>query len=233
MINATREQPNARNRQMTEGDKSMYIAQRILTIMHSALKSYGPSKIKRLLWDKEYSGDKWNFADNTVGDCVYSHLERHAANGSILDLGCGTGNTSTELAANVYRTYVGVDISEVCLSKATKRTEESGRADKNQFVRGDFLSYAPTQQFDVILFRESMYHVPLGKIKSTLDHYSRYLRDGGVFIVRMGTLGSNGEPKSRPTAMIGVIEAEFDVVEKCQYEESGATVIVFRPRRPS
>ena len=125
-----------------------------------------------------------------------AHLERHVANGSILDLGCGTGNTATELAGNAYRTYVGVDISEVCLSKAARRTQESGRADKNHFVPADFLSYVPTQQFDVILFRESMYHVPLGKIKSTLDRYSKYLRDGGVFVVRMGTLGSNGKSKS-------------------------------------
>jgi 2-polyprenyl-3-methyl-5-hydroxy-6-metoxy-1,4-benzoquinol methylase len=208
----------------------MYIMQRIQTLMQSALKSYGPAKLKQLLWDKEYSTEKWNFADNTVGDCVYSHLERHAANGSILDLGCGTGNTANELTANSYRSYLGVDISEVCLNKAMKRTQENGRQDKSDFVQSDILNYAPSQQFDVILFRESMYHVPMAKIKSTLDRYAEYLRNNGVFIVRMGTIGADGMPKSRPTAMIGVIEAEFDIVEKRNYKESGATVIVFRPR---
>jgi SAM-dependent methyltransferase len=208
----------------------MFIPQRIITFVQSALKSYGPSKIKEVLWDKEYSGNKWNFAYDTVGDCVYNHLEKYVAGGSILDLGCGTGNTATELAANKYQTYVGVDISEVCLSKAAKRTQETGRADKNQFVRGDFLSYIPNQLFDVILFRESMYHVPLGKIKPTLDRYSKYLKEGGVFIVRMGTLGSDGKTKSRPTAMINVIETESDVLEKRRYEECEATVIVFRPK---
>ena len=207
----------------------MYIAQRILRFMQSALKSYGPSNIKRFLWNKEYSGDKWNFAANSLGDCVYLHLEKHAANGSILDLGCGTGNTANELAANAYRYYLGVDISEACLDKATKRTRECGRAEKNQFVSGDFISYAPNQQFDVILFRESMYHIPLGKIKSTLDHYTRYLKGSGVFIVRLATW-EEGKAKSRPTAMIGIIEREFDVVENCFYKESGATVIVFRPK---
>jgi SAM-dependent methyltransferase len=208
----------------------MYIAHRILGFAQSALKSYGPSGIKRFLWNKEYSSDKWNFADNTVGDCVYPHLERYAARGSILDLGCGTGNTATELAENTYQIYTGVDISEVCLNKAMRRTQESGRAAKNHFVCGDILSYVPEQQFDVILFRESMYHVPLGKITSTIAHYSKYLRDGGVFIVRLKTCGSDGKPASRPTAMIDVIAAEFDVVENCQYRESGSTVIVFRPK---
>jgi 2-polyprenyl-3-methyl-5-hydroxy-6-metoxy-1,4-benzoquinol methylase len=205
------------------------IVQRTLTRIQSALKSYGPSGIKRFLWNREYSGDKWNFADNTAGDCVYSHLEKYAANGSILDLGCGSGNTGNELAAHAYRKYVGVDISETCLTKAIKRSKENGRAEKNQFVSGDFLSYVPNQQFDVILFRESMYHVPMAKITSTIDHYSRYLKEGGVFIVRMGTSSRDGKTAPRPTAMIRLIEEECNVLEKCQYAESGATVIVFRP----
>lgn len=198
--------------------------------MQSALKSYGPSAIKRLLWNKEYSGDKWNFADNTLGDCVYSHLERHAAGGSILDLGCGAGNTATEVAMNAYRIYVGVDISETCLSKARRRSNECGRGEKNHFACGDFLNHEPDQPFDVILFRESMYHVPPGKIPSTLDHYSKYLKAGGVFIVRMATSSLDGKPIARPTAMIDIIKKECDVIENSYYRESGATVIVFRPK---
>ena len=200
--------------------------------MRGLLKRYGPSRIKMVLWDKEFSGTHWDFIDNTVGDCVYPHLEKHSKNGSILDLGCGPGNTANELAATAYKAYVGVDISEAALVKATRRTKENGRADKNCFVCSDFINYVPTQQFDVILFRESMYHVPLGKVKAMLDHYSRYLRDGGVFIVRMNTSNGNGSPKHRLTAAVGVMETEFDVVEKRQYGESGPTVIVFRPSTP-
>jgi SAM-dependent methyltransferase len=209
----------------------MYTAQRTITIIRAFLKSYGPSRIKMLLWDEEFSGSKWNFIDNTIGDCVYPLLEKHAANKSILDLGCGPGNTANELAPDGYRTYVGVDISEAALGKAAMRTEENGRSDKNRFERADFLSYVPTQQFDVILFRESMYHVPLGKTKAILDRYSTYLTGEGVFIVRMYACNQDGKIKQRPKAMFDVIEAEFDVVEKCHYSEAGATVIVFRPRR--
>jgi len=183
-----------------------------------------------LLWDQEFSGSHWDFIDNTAGDCVYPHLEKYLKDGSILDLGCGPGNTANELTVTAYRTYVGVDISEAALAKATRRTEENGRADKNRFVCADFVSYVPTQQFDVILFRESMYHVPTGKVKATFDHYSKYLKDGGVFIVRMNTSDGKGGRKYRLTAMVDVMEADFDVVEKRQYSESGPTVIVFRPK---
>lgn len=205
---------------------------RSLQFVRGFLLSYGPQGYKKRVWDKEYTQNKWHFADNTIGDCVYAHLERHAANGSILDLGCGSGNTATEMAASVYQTYVGVDISEAALSKATMRSKESGRQDKNRFVCSDFLAYVPTQQFDVILFRESMYHVPMHKVKAVLDYYAKYLKPSGVLIVRLFAASrETTESKYRPTAMLGIMEAEFTVVEKRQYEEAGRpTVIVLRPK---
>lgn len=148
-----------------------------------------------------------------------------------MDLGCGPGNTANELAP-IYRNYVGMDISEEALAKARRRSEQDGRSGKNSFERGDFLSDVPAGKFDVILFRESMYHVPLGKVRRVLDRFSDYLTDDGVFIVRLYVL-ENGKPKYRPSAMIGIMEREFDVVEKGLYPKTGATVIVFRPKRRS
>jgi 2-polyprenyl-3-methyl-5-hydroxy-6-metoxy-1,4-benzoquinol methylase len=209
----------------------MYILQRSLRFVRGALLSYGPSSVKKLFWDKEFSSGKWNFIDNTAGDCVYAHLEKHTKNGKILDLGCGPGNTANELAETAYRTYVGVDISEAALAKARRRTEENGRASKNRFEQGDFLSYVPSQQFEVILFREAMYHVPLGEVRAVLNRYSQYLSDTGVFIVRMRLIDlENGKSKYRPMAMMDIMERDFNVVEKSHYTDSGGTVIVFRPK---
>jgi SAM-dependent methyltransferase len=182
------------------------------------------------LWDQEFSGTHWDFIDDTAGDCVYAHLEKHLHYGSILDLGCGPGNTANELAGTAYTTYVGVDISEAALAKARKRTEENGRTAKNSFACSDFLDYRPAHQFDVILFRESMYHVPLGKVKPILDHFSKHLKNDGVFVVRMNISDGKGGVKPRLGAIVSVIEAGYDVVEKKQYGESGPTVIVFRLR---
>lgn len=205
----------------------MHMIDRTLRFTRGFLLSYGPTPVKKLFWDREFANGKWNFIDDTAGDCVYSHLERFAANKSILDLGCGPGNTANELAP-VYQKYVGMDISEEALAKARRRSEQNGRADKNSFEQGDFLSYVPKQKFDVILFREAMYHVPLGKVKEILDRFSHYLAADGVFIVRMYIV-ENGKTKYRPSAMIDIMEKEFDVVEKVHYEQSGASVIVFRP----
>jgi SAM-dependent methyltransferase len=207
----------------------MYIINRTLRFTRGFLLSYGPTPIKKYFWDQEFSSGKWNFIDDTAGDCVYSHLERFSKDRSVLDLGCGPGNTANELAP-VYRTYVGMDISTEALAKARLRSEQNGRGDKNSFEQGDFLSYVPPQKFDVILFREAMYHVPLSKVKETLDRFAKYLTDEGVFIVRLGVM-ENGKMKHRPSAMIGIMEDSFDVVEKAHYRDlGGATVIVFRPR---
>jgi len=103
----------------------MYIVDRTARFVRGFLLSYGPSNIKKRIWNREYSEQKWAFAYNTVGDCVYAHLERYTANGSILDIGCGSGNTSTELVGT-YRSYLGVDISEAALAKARWRRNSSG-----------------------------------------------------------------------------------------------------------
>ena len=212
----------------------MYIGQRALSFMQGFLKSYGPSHIKKVLWDREFSGTKWDFIDDTAGDCVYQFLEKYARNGSILDLGCGPGNTANELAENAYQSYVGVDISQAALDKATKRTKKNGREGKNTFARSDFLGFMPSHKFDVILFRESMYHVPFGQVKLMLDRYSTYLKDDAVFIVRMYKSDSKtGVVKNRVKAKMELIEREFEVLEKSEFGESKATVIVFRPRHQS
>lgn len=83
----------------------------------------------------------------------------------------------------------------------------------------------------MILFRESMYHVPIGKVKTILDRYSQFLTDDGVFIVRLYLAGPQGKKRYRPRAVIRIIENDFEVVEKAENKDLYATTItVFRPR---
>jgi SAM-dependent methyltransferase len=213
----------------------MPIAERAKTIAVRAIMVYGPTSLKKWLWDKEFSGTKWDFIDNTKGDCVYAHLQKFARNGSILDLGCGPGNTANEMEDTTYTSYVGVDISDAALVKAVRRTKECGREGKNTFTQSDFLGYEPKRDFDVILFRESLYHVPFGQVRPILDKFGKHLKPEGVFIVRLyaGSLESD-ELKPRVTAKLDLIKRDYDVVEATEYATPGRpTVLVFRPRRKS
>ena len=210
----------------------MNITKRTTDLISSFLKIYGPSSLKKVLWDRDFSSEKWDFIDNTVGDCVYTHLEKYAQNGDILDLGCGPGNTANELGAELYRSYIGVDISVAALAKAAKRTKENGRADKNSFVNSDFLGYTPNREFDIILFRESMYHIPFGQVMKILEKYAKYLKRNGVFIVRLYAASTKtNDIKHRVTRKIDLMKREFDVLEAVEYNTPGKpTVLVFRPR---
>src|SRR5262249_44197720 len=116
----------------------MYLIRRSSQFLRGFIMSYGPSSISKRMWADEHGGPKWNFADHTIGDCVYPALEKYASRGAILDLGCGSGNTATELDTSVYQKYIGVDISKNALAKAENRSRESGRQDKNSFVCSDF-----------------------------------------------------------------------------------------------
>jgi SAM-dependent methyltransferase len=209
----------------------MYIVERTLRFTRGFILSYGPSGIKKRFWDREFSGTKWDFIDNTVGDCVYPYLEKYANHGNILDLGCGPGNTANELAEDVYQKYIGVDISEAALAKAVKRTQESGRAGKNSFVNSDFLEYSPAQEFDVILFRESMYHIPYGQVLPILKKFSTHLKNTGVFIVRLYAGDHRpGVIKTRVTAKLDLIKREFNILESRQFDLPALpNVLVFRP----
>ena len=150
-----------------------------------------------------------------------------------MDLGCGPGNTANELAANVYQSYIGVDISEAALAKAVKRSKENGRETKNSFVNSDFLSYDPSRNFDIILFRESMYHVPFGQVLPILNKFSKNLKSTGVFIVRLYAGDERpGVIKTRVTSKMDLIRDHFDIVESRQFDLPALpNVLVFKPRQ--
>ena len=209
----------------------MYLISRGLRFARGVVLSYGPTPLKKLFWDREYDAGKWNFAYHSASDCVYEHLNHYAAGKSVLDLGCGQGNTANEMAPG-YKKYLGVDISDECLKKARQRSNDEGRGAVNSFEQGDFLTYAPADKFDVILFRESMYHVPIGKIKPMLDRLAKFLTPTGIFIVRLYLVGDGTKTlKRRPIAMMELMERKFDLLHKSDYEEGGSRVLVFRPKK--
>jgi SAM-dependent methyltransferase len=203
----------------------MYLVQKIRNVSRAFVQLYGSESMKRALWNHEFAGGRWSCLEDTRGDCLYPYVEKYARNGNILDLGCGSGNTGIELDEGAYQQYTGVDISDAAIEQAKKRTEDNRRANKNSYFQSDILSYVPTQQYEVILFREAIYYLPRTRVRSMLDRYSKSLTTSGVFIARiLGTTGRTG-------LIVDIIESNFEVVEKYLSDQVTRTaVIVFRPR---
>ncbi len=200
----------------------MRTARKAQNILRGLLQAHGTRPVKSYLWNLEFSRGRWDCLDSTQGDCVYPYIEKYANKGSILDLGCGSGSTANELAATAYSRFTGVDVSDVAIEKARKRTDENGRAHEHRYIQSDIFSYVPAEKFDVILFRDSIYYVPHGRIRQMLNRYTNHLKETGVFIVRM----SNGGDKYR--AIADTIEKNFAVVDKHVSHEPNAVVLVFR-----
>ena len=200
----------------------MGLAQRLRNGVRGVLQLYGTQRMKQRMWNREFASGRWACLESVHKDCVYEYVEKYARDGCILDLGCGPGSLGSELSDS-YRYYTGVDISDVAIVKAKRRTTESGRTKKNEFVQSDIVSYVPQRRYDVILFGDSMYYVPRQHLATMLSRYSQFVADGGVFIARLfDVTGRRGE-------IVEVIEKNFDVVEKQSYD-SRACVIVFRSR---
>lgn len=93
------------------------VSQKLRGLIHR----YGSPKIKRRLWNSEFSFGRWDCLDDMREDCLYPLLESYADGRSVLDLGCGPGTTANEINAR-YTWYTGVDTSEVALTKARERS---------------------------------------------------------------------------------------------------------------
>jgi SAM-dependent methyltransferase len=132
---------------------------RAYEIARSLAQHFGSRRLKSWLWDRDFSRGRYG-QHSSEGDLLYPFLENYIEGGCILDLGCGAGNTGSELRADTYAEYIGVDISRVAIVKAKARTEQDGRSGKNHYLCADMLTYVPPHKFNVILFRESIYYLP-------------------------------------------------------------------------
>lgn len=134
------------------------VVQKFKSGLRGLVQRNGSARIKRWLWDAEFTSGKWDCLDDMSQDCMNPYIERYANKGAVLDLGCGPGATGNELAVDSYHSYTGVDISDVAIDKARARTLRNQRETRNSYCQSDIYSYVPVQQYDVIAFGDSLYY---------------------------------------------------------------------------
>lgn len=186
------------------------------------IQTYGSEGMKQRQWDREFQEGVWDYLADTAGDPIYTVLEKHARNGSILDLGCGLGNTANELPEGSYLNYTGVDISNQAVQMAARRTQKNGRAHNTHFLQSDIETYVPDKKHHVILFRDSIYYLPHSSVPRVLHRYADYLHEGGVFILRLAA-GVKCAPEVE-----GIIASNFPVLERHIIDAPPAVILVFR-----
>lgn len=68
---------------------------------------------------------------------------------TFLDVGCGNGLYSFDLARKGARRVLGLDISEVMIGLCKAASEEENLSDRTEFVQTDLLEYSTNERFDV------------------------------------------------------------------------------------
>jgi SAM-dependent methyltransferase len=189
------------------------------------VQRYGPDFAKRYLWNHEFSSGRWDCLDSTPDERIQAKLEKYARCGPILDLGCGSGTASVDLASAAYSSYTGIDISDVAVRKAKGRARVAGRADRNEYYQSDIITYVPTRKFQVVVFGDSIYYVPHDQIDDLLKRYSKYLENEGVFVVRIH------DESGKHKRILETINLHFHIVERDVRIVDGAevSIVVFQP----
>ena len=100
----------------------------------------------------------------------------------VLDLGCGDGRHSLELARRGFR-VTGLDLSEELLERARRRTADEGL--DITFIRGDMRDPPVVRAYDLVVnfFTSFGYFREDGENARVLEAISRALRPGGRFLM--------------------------------------------------
>lgn len=186
-------------------------------------QGFGDSPKAAAVWDTEYQSGSWDYLASFHELSRYSTLIGYMSlfdgRGECLDVGCGDGVLFKRFRPLGYKRYVGIDISEVAISRL-----RSFNDDRTLFMCADADSYEPSEKFDVIVFNESLYYLcdPIG----ALLRYSAALKPEGFLLVSTYTASR------RSLAVLRDAKSALSVVDETKTMQGELTWLctVLRPK---
>ena len=121
---------------------------------------------------------------NQYWSIIYPKLDKIKNNAKILDLGCGQGRFSAQMAANFPEGFVeGCDISPLAI-KAAKKYAHKLKLTNIEFTQrtiNDFIAQKKDEYYDIVILTEVTFFYPAW-LNDLLD-ISRVLKPGGILIL--------------------------------------------------
>jgi trans-aconitate methyltransferase len=144
-------------------------------------------------WDSSLYDDRHSFVWKKAGDLI--ELLRVKPGERILDLGCGTGHLTAEIAARG-ADVTGLDASTSMIAQARQNYP------KLNFVLGDAKDFRVDEPFDAVFSNAVLHWIP--DARSVIGSVARALKPDGRFIFEMGTRRNN----ARVLAVLSAVLAE-------------------------
>lgn len=186
-----------------------------IKVFHFILTRYGSEKVRRICFDEKFASGEWNFACEQ-GEELVTLVKHYARNGKILVLGCGTASLCQLLPDDSYEEILGIDISKVAITEASKR----GRA-RMRFVTADIVKYRYEGHYNVILFSESIYYCKQKDRRNLLQTCKNHLTSNGVIIVTISY-------PLRFNNILNEIREGYQVLEDRNFKNTIRYLIVFK-----
>lgn len=136
----------------------------------------------------KYHAQRGNFEITHLISDFY--LALHKANGTLLDLGCGTGSPTATFFLERDWDVHGVDISKGMLELAARITP------KMKCTHCDMCSFSAEEaSYDGVCAIYSFFHVPLESQASLLARIARLLKPEGKLLMTYATDAYTGKPR--------------------------------------
>jgi 2-polyprenyl-3-methyl-5-hydroxy-6-metoxy-1,4-benzoquinol methylase len=144
--------------------------------------SYAPV---RLNWEKEHSDEDrrkhiWGLAELPRYSILCGYIKVFTPpDGIIIDVGCGEGMLHHKLSNYPYGRYIGIDISETAIKKASLRESADTRS---VFIQADATQYeSPECDVNVAVLNEILYYCD--DPRGVVDRYAKLLKPNGVILI--------------------------------------------------
>lgn len=133
-------------------------------------------------WDSEYQKGYWDKLTDIeeMGHyaIIAAYIQRFTSAPKILDIGCGEGVLLNYLSKDIYSEYLGIDLSQTAIDKATIKQDS-----KTRFQICDISTFTSKSNFDVIILNEVLYY--LSNPVKVMSQLNDSMNASSIFIVSM------------------------------------------------